>query len=134
MIRLPGAYSSVNLAIDATAILGSVTALANTGQSVSLVGGAVKGRVRLRTFAATVTIETVGARKEDPAPTRGRVSSLLDALALARLLFLGVYHNRATANCRSGIGIVSTINLIVVYDHVAVVPVPDLDAEQIDVR
>jgi hypothetical protein len=41
-----GAYSPVNLAINATANLGSVTALADIGLSVSLVGRAAKGRVR----------------------------------------------------------------------------------------
>ena len=41
-------YPAVNLAIIARPGLGSMTAFADTGQSVSLSGGAMKGSVRLR--------------------------------------------------------------------------------------
>jgi len=39
-------YAAVNLAIDDTANLGSMTAPANSGLSVSLAGGTMKGTVR----------------------------------------------------------------------------------------
>ena len=78
--------------------------------------------------------ETACSSKEDPTPTRGGVSSHLNSMAFTWLLLFAVYHNRSTANCCCGIGIVSTTQLIVVDNHVGVVPVPDLDAEQIYAR
>ena len=56
------------------------------------------------------------------------------ALQAKLLIALGVDLDRATADLCRRIGIVSTTQLIIVDDHVAIVLVPDLDAEQVNIR